>query len=206
MTGVLDVLDGRAPLELPERRRFTREEFERAGALGLFEGERLELIGGEIVRKVTPQQSAHAAAIRRVEEALRAVFGRGFDVRVQLPLALVEHSEPEPDVSVVRGSFEDYEQSHPTEAVLVVKVSDTSLRFDRGVKACLYASARIQEYWVVNLVERVVEVHRDPRPDPGQPFAAAYALVERRAEGDPISPTAAPAGVIQVVDLLPARR
>lgn len=206
MTRVLDGHAGHAPLDLPERRRFTRSEFERAGALGLFEGERLELIGGEIVRKVTPQQSAHAAAIRRVEEALRSVFNQGFDVRVQLPIALADHSEPEPDVSVVRGSFADYEQSHPTSALLVVEVADTSLRFDRGAKASLYAGARIPEYWIVNLVERIIEVHRDPRSDPSLPFRAAYALVEQRAEGDDLTPSAAPDRVIRVVDLFPARR
>jgi Uma2 family endonuclease len=206
MTRVLDVPATLPATELPERRRFTREEYERAGELGLFEGERLELIGGEIVRKMTPQHSEHAAGIRRVEEALRAVFGHGFDVRVQLPLALAEHSEPEPDVSVVRGSFTDYERAHPGNAVLVGEIADTSLRFDRGAKASLYAAAGIPEYWIVNLVERVVEVRSQPGADPSQPFHAGYAVASTYRDDESFAPLTSVGVRIRVADLLPARR
>ena len=203
MTRVLDVPVVLPAAELPERRRFTREEYERAGRLGLFDGERLELIGGEIVRKMTPQHSPHAAAIRRVEEALRVAFGSGFDVRVRLPLALADHSEPEPDVSVVRGSFTDYEQAHPESAVLVVEIADSSLRFDRGAKASLYAAAGIPEYWIVNLVEGVLEVHREPRPQPETAHGWVYRSVEILRPPASVTSLGAPGSLIPVADLLP---
>jgi Uma2 family endonuclease len=206
MTRVLDASTRVGPTELPARRRFTRQEYQRLGELGLFEGERLELIDGEIVCKMTPQHSPHAAAIRRVEEALRAAFGQGFDVRVQLPLALAQHSEPEPDVSVVAGSFADYEREHPASAVLVVEVADSTLRFDRSAKASLYAAAEIPEYWIVNLAERVVELHSEPRPDASQRFGAGYGVVRSLGEGDSLQPTRARGEAIRVSDLLPVRR
>jgi Uma2 family endonuclease len=206
MTRVLDVPVALPQTEWPERRLFTRSEYYRLGEIGLFEGERVELIGGEIVRKLTPQHSPHAAGIRRAEEALRAVFGRSHDIRVQLPLALAEHSEPEPDVSVVPGSFADYEQEHPTTAVLVVEIADATVRFDRGAKASLYAAAGIPEYWVVNLRERKVEVRTQPGPDERAPFRASHAVAVDRREGESITPLAAPNGSVRVADLLPARR
>ena len=115
------------------RRLFTREEFQRAGEAGLFRpDERLELIAGEVVRKMTLQQSRHASGVYLVQEALRRVFGPGFLVRVQLPLALLEDSEPEPDVAVVAGEPRAFVSAHPTSALLVVEVSDTTLAFDRA--------------------------------------------------------------------------
>jgi Uma2 family endonuclease len=205
MTRVLDVPSALEASGPPERRLFTRAEYQRLGDLGLFDGERLELIGGEIVRKVTPQHSRHAAAIRHVEEALRAAFGQGVDVRVQLPLALAEHSEPEPDVSVVPGSFRDYVDDHPKSALLIVEVADSSLRFDRGAKASLYAAAGVPEYWIVNIRERTVEVRSQPASDERAPFRAAYSVIVTRSEGESLAPLAAPNGSIRVVDLLPPR-
>ena len=78
----------------------------------------------------------------------------------QLPVALDDYSEPEPDAAVVPGDPRDYRASHPTSPVLVVEVAASRLAFDRRHTASLYARARITDYWVVNLVERVLEVHR----------------------------------------------
>ena len=97
---------------------WTREEYEKMVSAGVFHPEdRLELINGEIL-EMTPQSSAHATAVCLVDEALSAVYVRGFTVRVQVPMALGESSEPEPDVAVVRGRPRDYLAFHPTAATL----------------------------------------------------------------------------------------
>ena len=145
-------------------RRWTREEYDRLVAVGVLgEDERVQLVEGEIV-EMSPQGAWHATAVRLVEEALRRAFGEGFDVRVQLPLALGPDSEPEPDVAVVRGGPRDYRDRHPTgqDTVLVVEVAESTWRFDRERKAKVYAGAGIEEYWILNLEGRVLEVYRGP--------------------------------------------
>lgn len=185
-------------------RPLTRGEYQRAGELGIFgPEERLELIGGEVHAKVSPQKTPHATTITVASDALRRVFGAGHHVRVQLPLALGEHSEPEPDLAVVRGSARDYLADHPESAVLIVEVADTTVRFDRTVKASLYARAGIADYWLVNLQDRVLELHREPAPMPDQPFGHHYRSITRHVESDSLAPLAAPSAPIRVVDLLP---
>jgi Uma2 family endonuclease len=134
------------PLPLRERRGWTRIEFESMIELGLFApDEKLELIEGEIVPKITPIPP-HATAIYKVQTVLLHVFGAGYMVRVQLPLSLGEGSSPEPDLALVEGAPEDYSQSHPTGAILIVEVADATLLQDREVKAGLYAREGIAEY------------------------------------------------------------
>jgi Uma2 family endonuclease len=191
----------------PPVRPLTREEFEQAGNLGIFGSEeRLELIGGEVVKKVSPQQPPHAISIGLCAEALRRAYSVGHHVRVQLPLALGPHNEPEPDICVVVGSIRDYEDSHPAIAALVVEVADTSVRFDRSVKASLYASAGIPEYWIVNVADRVIEVHREPAPIADEPFGHQYRSVTRHTEADHISPHGVAEAKMRVGDLLPTAR
>ena len=189
----------------PRRRPVTRAEYERLIDLGFFgPDERLELIEGEIIEKMT-QSSRHATEIRRFETALRPIFGEGFDLRTQLPLALGERSMPEPDLAVVTGSFEDYEDAHPTTAVLVIEISDSTLAQDRTVKAGLYASAGIAEFWLMNVAERLLEVLRDPAALAGQPSGHHYRQITRLGEDDTVSPLAAPQAVVALADLLPRR-
>jgi len=128
------------------------------GAAGLFENERVELIQGVIVQ-MSAKGPTHEAVIQRLHEMLvLALHGRA-SVRSQSPFAASDLSEPEPDVAVVpRG---DYFDDHPNQAHLLVEVSDSSLRYDRGSKAKLYAECGVPEYWIVNLVDRLVEVHSD---------------------------------------------
>src|SRR5919201_1159389 len=143
-----------------ELRRWTRVEYEQLVERGVFTpGERIELIDGLLV-VAEPQSSSHFTAVRLVERTLARVFGEGWDVRPQGPIALDETSEPEPDVAVVRGHPRDYAAAHPADPVLVVEVPLPSLAFDRQHKASLYARAGRPEYWIVNLVDRVLEVHR----------------------------------------------
>ena len=168
---------------------------------GIFRpGERLELIEGEIVR-MTPQGSVHATGIQLAQEALGTLFGAGFLVRVQMPLALGSVSEPEPDIAVVPGSPRDFRQTHPTMAALVVEVSDSTLAFDRQTKGHLYAEAGIPEYWIVNLNDGKLEVYREPTaPATG---TAYYRETLTLGPSDAVSPLAVPGSSICVADLLP---
>lgn len=171
--------------------------------MGLFgHEERLELIGGEVVRKMTPQKPPHASGIVQIESALRALAIPNAHLRVQLPMALSDDSEPEPDVAIVAGRPFDYAREHPTTALLVVEVADATLRFDRTVKAGLYASTGIQEYWILNLPDRVLEVLRDPAPMTDQPFGHHYRSVTRYAKQQLVK-TLLSDGDLAVADLLP---
>jgi Uma2 family endonuclease len=183
-------------------RRWTRGEYDRLIELGLLhEDEPVELLAGRLAVK-EPQRTPHATATQLAAEALRTAFGAGWSVRVQLPLALDAASEPEPDVAVVRGSPRDYAREHPSAPVLVVEVSHDSLPADRILKARLYARAGIGDYWIVNLVDRVLEVHRAPT-GPRSGRRAAYADVRRIAPSEFVAPLAAPSATIAVADLLP---
>jgi len=183
-------------------RRWTRREYDRLIELGvLHEDEPIELLAGRLAVK-EPQHTPHAMATQLAAEAVRTVFGAGWSVRVQLPLALDAESEPEPDVAVVRGSPRDYPREHPSAPVLVIEVAHDSLRADRTLKARLYARAGIGDYWIVNLAERALEVHRSPtRPRPGR--SAVYSDVRRLTAREAVAPLAAPAARIVVADLLP---
>jgi len=149
---------------------------------------------------MTLQSPDHALAVRAVEEALRRVFTHGYDIRVGMPLALGDESEPEPDVAVVRGHFRDY-RTHPLTAALVVEVADTSLEFDRSRNAARYAAGEIPEYWIVNLVDRQVEVFRDAGASP--PGEAAYQTRFAAGVGDSVAPLLHPERRIEVITLLP---
>jgi Uma2 family endonuclease len=124
-------------------------------------------------------------------------------VRTLLPLALDAASEPEPDVAVVAGSPRDYRDAHPSTALLIVEVADASLLFDRTTKASLYARAGIADYWLLNLVDQIVEVHRHPQRSTGAPPAWSYASVERYGSRDRVAPLARSDRFIAVEDLLP---
>ena len=184
-------------------RRWRRVEYERLIEGGFFPpGDRIELLGGQLI-VAEPQGSNHFAAIRAVEEALRAAFGSGWEVRAQGPLALDDESEPEPDVAVVPGSFLDYRHAHPSRPVLVVEVSESSLALDRDHKGSLYARAGVADYWIVNLVDRTLEVYRAPARDPAAAFGWRYRAVTRLGLGRSIAPLAAPHASIPVAKLIP---
>src|SRR5215470_1780304 len=119
-----------APLTL---RRWTRVEYERLVDLGAFEGDPVELIGGQLY-VAEPQNSPHATAAGAADDTLRAALPEGFIVRAQMPIALGDDSAPEPDLVVVPGRRADYRIAHPTSAALVIEVADSSLEFDRNEK------------------------------------------------------------------------
>src|SRR6266478_4708806 len=121
----------------------------------------------------------------------------------QSPIILDDRSEPEPDVAVIRGSPRDYVDKHPTHPALIVEIAQSGLRLARGRKAVAYARARIADYWIVNLIGRVLEVHREPvRPGPARRHWG-YAAIETVAANATIAPLAAPSADILVRDLLP---
>ena len=185
----------------PRGYRFNRDEFHQMWDFGWFADRYVELIEGEIVEMPHPG-TAHCVSTDRSTEALRAVFGKGYWVRMQMPLNLSPFSEPLPDVAVVEGD-RDSNLPTPTMAILGVEVSDTTLAYDRGKKASLYARAGLADYWIVNLLDKQLEIRRRPIPDDTREFGFAYADVTILKPGDFATPLAAPQARIAVADLLP---
>jgi Uma2 family endonuclease len=157
-------------------RPLKRVEYERLVSEGLFDDERIELLGGVIV-EMSPQDPRHAATVYRVQEALSRAVGSDKIVRVQLPFAASDVSEPEPDIAVVPRR--DYDDAHPASAFLLVEVSNMSLRKDRALKGDFYALAAVPEYWVVSLTERQVEIRTEPS-------AGGYTVTTIARPGDTI--------------------
>lgn len=168
----------------------------------LREGDPVELVGGHLVVR-EPQHAPHATGTQLVVQTLGAVFTGPFHVRAGLPVALDPESEPEPDVAVVRGAPRDYLEDHPARPVLVVEVAYSSLAFDRGYKASLYARAGLADYWIVNLIDGQLEVYREPAPSPQAEFGWAYRQVTFLQPAALVAPLALPDSRIRVADLLP---
>jgi Uma2 family endonuclease len=184
-------------------RFWTGAEYDRLVAEGLFRPEeRVELLGGEILT-MAAQGTKHTAATSLTGDALREAFGAGHQVRIQMPLALDPDSRPEPDVAVVRGSARDYTDAHPETALLVVEVADSTLAFDRVWKGSCYARAKIADYWIVNLVERRLEVYREPVRAPRAKYGWKYRKVTRLGPKNVVTPLARPGVTIEVAALLP---
>jgi len=186
-----------------ELKRWTRAEYDKLIECGAFTpDDRVELIDGLLI-VAEPQSAYHYTAIALVVQALSRAFGEGWTVRSQAPVALDETSEPEADVAVVRGEIRDYAAAHPADPVLVVEVTLTSVTLDRRHKSSLYARAGRPEYWIVNLVDGLLEVRREPAPSRTAPYGWDYRVVEVLRPGDSVSPLAVPTARIAVADLLP---
>jgi Uma2 family endonuclease len=162
----------------------------------------VELLDGLLVAR-EPQGSRHAAIVGHIGAVLERAFGRRFHVREDKPFALDDMSEPEPDLVVLRGRHLDYLRAHPSAPVLVVEVAESSLPKDRQLKAGLYARAGIADYWIINLVEGVLEVYREPERAPARRHGWAYGSVQRLERGDVVSPLAVPRVRLRVTALLP---
>jgi len=188
--------------EDPRLHRFTRDEYYQMADLGFFQAKRVELIYGEIV-EMAAMKDMHAAGILLAIDAFKAALP-GLLVRSQLPLNLAEHSAPEPDISVVTGTIRDYVGTgHPKTAELIVEISDTTLNYDRSIKAALFAEAGIRDYWIVNLNSNCVEGMREPMQDISSPLGWRYGSVTVFKAGDKLSPLAKAGVGIAVADLLP---
>jgi Uma2 family endonuclease len=188
-----------APLTL---RRWRRVEYERLVDLGAFEGDAVELVGGNLI-VAEPQGTYHASSINAAEYAVRAALPPGWIVRAQLPMSLGDDSVPEPDLAVVPGRPTDYRDAHPAGAALVVEVAESSLDFDRRDKGSLYARSAIADYWIVNITGRVLEIYRDPAPDAAAVYGWRYRSTVTLRPADVAVPLAFPASRIAVADLLP---
>jgi len=189
--------------ERPVLHRWTRHEYARLIDHGLLdEDDPIELLDGLLLVK-EPQSSPHRTAVGLVAKALERAFGDGWFVQTQSPIGLDDRSEPEPDVCVVRGSLRDYVDAHPTHPALIVEVALSGLRVARGRKATAYARGGIADYWILNLIDRVLEVHREPaRPGPAR-RRWGYASIETLGAEATVVPLAAPSSTIRIADLLP---
>lgn len=147
--------------------RFTVEEYHRMAEAGIFrEDDRVELIDGHVVR-MTPIGPGHAGCVDDLARVFMRRAGDAVTVRVQNPVVLGPHAEPEPDIAVVERRAEGYRTNHPSAAdiLLIIEVAELSLDYDRAVKIPLYARAGIPEAWLVNLSGDGIEVFRDPGPE-----------------------------------------
>ena len=192
-----------APLQetgVAPRKKFTSDEVRRMLDSGIFAGQRFELIDGDLIEKMG-QNPPHASAIHLALEWLADLFGVA-RIRVQSPIdaAIVdsERSFPEPDIAVLRERKPDFLHRHPrgSELLLVIEVSDTTLYTDASTKRDIYARAAVPEYWVVDLNNRRIIVHRAPA-------AGVYTEITALAENETIAPESESSQSIPVARLLP---
>ena len=151
--------------ELPLH-RFTIDDYHQIGDLGLLEGQRVELLKGQIV-DMSPIKPKHAGVVAFLLHHLSRQLSEAYIVNAQNPIALSDQSEPEPDVSILRYRADFYKRSHPQpeDIHLLIEVADTSLEKDQKVKLPLYAAAGIPEVWIVNLPEQQLEQYTEPAAD-----------------------------------------
>ncbi len=152
------------PLASPALYRITVGEYERM--TGVLDDPRVELIDGYLVKKMS-KKPPHIWAVTAVRKALAALLPAGWSWRKEDPVRIPEFDEPEPDVAIVRGTDEDYRNRipEPNDVALLVEVTETTQGRDRCEKLAAYARGRIPVYWIVDLIERRVEVYTDPAPD-----------------------------------------
>jgi Uma2 family endonuclease len=151
---VLDSIDS------DQLRPLLRSEYDELIRQGHFQGEKIELLFGVLVR-MTPIGAPHSSTVTHVANLfVRLLPDDRASVRRQQPFAALLDSEPEPDVVLAPPG--EYDREHPERTLLVIEVSDSSLERDRGLKARLYALAGVPEYWIVNLVDQVIEVYTEP--------------------------------------------
>ncbi len=149
------------------RRKFTIDEYHQLVDLGFFtENDRIELIRGEII-EMAPKRTPHSVCNSTLfGELYRLLYDRA-NVRGQEPIILPLNSEPEPDVVIAKKKADNYLSAHPTveDIILVIEISDSTLKYDKETKLPLYAEAEIKNYWIVNLVENLLEVYSNPFSD-----------------------------------------
>lgn len=169
------------------KRLFTVTEYHRMAEAGILsEDDRVELINGEIVQ-MAPIGSRHQACVDRLTQLLFSQAAQRAIVRVQGPIHLAEHTEPQPDITLLKPRPDFYAQSHPSpeDILLLIEVTETHAAYDREVKVPLYARFGVQEVWVVDPDGEKLEVF-------SQPSADGYRLVRTMRRGEAVSPLWAP--------------
>ncbi len=187
--------DGRTP------RLFDRDEYYGLAEHGILgPEERTELIHGRIIQCMSPMGRPHSVCVTKTATALAAAFGAGFAVESQTAIQLGSGLEPQPDVIVLPGVPDDYTDApRPSDILLLVEVSDSTLRYDRGTKARMYAAEDVPDYWIVHLRKRTLEVRR-------QPEDGEYLSLDVYDETESVAPLAAPNFPVSVASLLPLVR
>ncbi len=177
-------------------RPLRRAEYDKLVELGVFQGEHVELLEGRLVQ-MGPIGPPHSSTLDKLAALYFRRIGDRARIRVQSPFAALDTSEPEPDLAIV--PLANYETEHPRTADLIVEVAETSLAYDRGPKLRVCAEAQVHEYWIANLVDRCIEVHR-------KPGSRRYWQVERHDESATVACERYPELEVAVRDLLPALR
>jgi Uma2 family endonuclease len=146
--------------------RMTVDQYERLVQTGLLDGQRIELINGFLVKKMG-KNPPHSWTVESLREQVGRLLPLGWSLRQEQPVAIPELNEPEPDLAVVRGSKDEYARRHPRpeDVALLIEVADSTLEKDRGAKLLAYARGGIQVYWIVNLIDRQLEIHSGPGSD-----------------------------------------
>jgi Uma2 family endonuclease len=179
-------------VEMEEVRRLTRKEYDLMVERGILdEDEKIELLRGQIV-PMSAIGSRHTKLVIWLNARLIRSLDPSYEVRPGCPFAADDYSEPEPDLAV-RGA--DVRQDHPDTLLLVIEVSDSSLRKDRGIKQAIYAAAGVPEYWIFDVQHDVVEVYTRPRGE-------TYEQLQTLRAGDILRPTQIP-GLAITLDELP---
>jgi Uma2 family endonuclease len=150
----------------PTDDRITVDDYERMVDSAELVDARVELLRGRFLSK-TPKDPPHAATTSQLDENLRRILPPGWHIRMENAVRIPQNDEPEPDLMVVAGACKDYRKRHPgpMDVALLVEVAESSLSTDRGEKPAAYAAAGIPVYWIVNLVDRQIEVSTQPAQD-----------------------------------------
>lgn len=146
------------------RKKFRSDEIHQMVKIGILPEESgWELIHGEIIHRMMIG-SRHASVVKRINRILIMLFGERFIIGVQDPIHIDEYNDPEPDISLLKSRDDFYEAGHPnpSDVLLVLEVSDSTLEYDRDVKKGLYAKAGISEFWLVNLIDNTIERYSEP--------------------------------------------
>lgn len=181
-----------------KKRRFTVTEYHQMAQAGILgEDDRVELIEGEIV-EMTPIGARHASCVARLDHYLGRELGDAAVTWPQNPVRLGEHSEPEPDLALLRPRADFYASGHPgpEDIFLLVEVADSSADPDRRVKVPLYARSGVPEVWLADLQQQTITIYRDPTPE-------GYRTVRVVRRGEGLTPGAFPDCALAVADILP---
>ncbi len=201
MPAILIAESAPAPDSYPQRKLWTREECDALNNAGLLDYDNLELIEGELIRKVS-KTPRHGNTMKLIQRWLITVFGFDYihsEFPIDVALPDIAANQPEPDLTVLRRPFTElgHGAPQPSDRWLAIEVSVSTLRFDLTVKAALYARAGIPEYWVLDVSGRRLIAHRAPSE-------GVYTSIEAYSEEESISPLSAPAHSLQIATLFPA--